>query len=108
VARRRLTTTAVLIATITVVILATAAGCFASAPAGGDAGTRPGPGESPAVTSARPDAGSPALDAAPTGNSWEITVLAAAPDPPRLLALPTVTHPRYTTSWDLTSRSSFG
>src|SRR6185295_11150702 len=43
----------------------------------------------PTVTSARPDAGSPVPDAAPTGTSWEITVLDAVPDPPRLLALPT-------------------
>jgi hypothetical protein len=86
VARRRLTT--LLVATSTVVLLATAAGCSASAPAAGDAGTRPGPGESPAVTFARPDAGSPVLGAAPTGNSWAITVLDAVPDPPRLLALP--------------------
>jgi len=78
VARRRLTTTALLIVTSTVVLLATAAGCSASAPAGGDAGTRPGPGESPALTSARPDAGSPVPDAVPTGNSWQITVLDAA------------------------------
>jgi hypothetical protein len=89
VARRRLTTTALLIVTSTVVLLATAAGCSASAPAGGDAGTRPGPGESPALTSARPDAGSPVPDAVPTGNSWQITVLDAVPDPPRLLAVPT-------------------
>ena len=89
-ARRRLTTTALLIAASTVVLLATAAGCSAPAPAPPvDAGARPGPGESPAVTSAGTDAGSPALGAAPTGNSWEITVLDAVPDPPRLLALPT-------------------
>ena len=87
-ARRRLTTTALLIVTSTVVLLATAAGCSASAPAGGDDGPRPGPGESPAVTSAGPHVGSPALGAAPTGTSWEITVLDAVPDPPRLLALP--------------------
>ena len=98
-ARRRLTTTALLIgASIsTVVVLATSAGCSPpptpAPPSVGDAGLRPGSREPsaatpPAVAAGSPEASSPVLGAAPTGNGWAIPVLDAVPDPPRLLALP--------------------
>jgi len=94
VARRRLTTTALLIgASIsTVVVLATSAGCSPPPTApwnrAGDPRRPQTAATPPAVAAGSPEASSPVLGAAPTGNGWAIPVLDAVPDPPRLLALP--------------------
>ena len=107
-ARRRVTATVLLIAASisTVVVLAASAGCStppAPLPAAGDAGPQPS-SEAPtaaataaaaqvtatvAGTIGNPAVSASAVAAKPTGNSWEIAVLDAIPDPPRLLALPT-------------------